>query len=604
MSLQVWLPLNGTAMNKGLGVVSKESGTTNFDKAGKIGEKALNLKRRSTYICPQLANLKTFSIAFWAMVEASSSITGNWMDLMGFEDISSSGSSGIFRWETCYTYVADAGIHWHDNATHALSDYSYSHNAAKGEWVHCCVVFDAVVAKIYSYSNGVLGHTATHLGGHFNSAGRFYLGENNKIEGRIQDVRIYDHALSIKEVKEISKGLCLHYKLSDYGMSNLCSNSYNFNNWAYLGAIDNTNTYNGAASIRTSHSQQGPYINLKSYVDAGAIKKGDILTYSIYVKADADIDQAHFSCYRFSANVTNPSRSIIALKKNVWQKMSYTFQVNDYSLTSTNARLEYDYPYDLVNNTQYVIKGGAHVYFALPKLELSDKATPWAPSVNDTIYKTLGFNNNVEIDCSGFGNNGSKIGTISTNSDTRRYPTCYKFETGRDYIKSTFTQSMDECSVSYWVYPSSSAGGYTNVASNYGDNIVGCWFGSNTENCGCWFYNGKYCATNDTITTDAWHHCVFVFKNKVGKWYIDGKAATMSSTLNNLTSTTINFDNFCIGNSYTGSSQSGALNKGKISDFRIYATALSADDVAELYSASAAIDNTGNGYAYELVEED
>lgn len=77
MSLQVWLPLNSTAVNKGLGVVSKESGTANFDKASKVGGKALNLKQRSTYLCPQLANLKTFSIAFWAMVETSSSITGD-----------------------------------------------------------------------------------------------------------------------------------------------------------------------------------------------------------------------------------------------------------------------------------------------------------------------------------------------------------------------------------------------------------------------------------------------------------------------------------------------------------------------------------------------
>lgn len=38
--------------------------------------------------------------------------------------------------------------------------------------------------------------------------------------GGIQDVRIYDHALSVKEVQELSKGLMLHYTFNDIGSEN------------------------------------------------------------------------------------------------------------------------------------------------------------------------------------------------------------------------------------------------------------------------------------------------------------------------------------------------------------------------------------------------
>lgn len=96
----------------------------------------------------------------------------------------------------------------------------------------------------------------------------------------------------------------------------------------------------------------------------------------------------------------------------------------------------------------------------------------------------MGYNNNIEDDCSGFKNNGTKNGTIIWDANSPRYITSYKFNTGIDYIKSALTLSMSELSCSFWVKPNSSNGGYSIIASNYNNPPSGFWLAINTEGSG------------------------------------------------------------------------------------------------------------------------
>ena len=91
--------------------------------------------------------------------------------------------------------------------------YEYSpslniYDASPGEWHHYAFVINN--GQSYGYYDGVLSVTSSETVT-LDTLGKIRIGEGANIY--LNDVRIYDHCLSTKEVKEISQGLVLHYKL-------------------------------------------------------------------------------------------------------------------------------------------------------------------------------------------------------------------------------------------------------------------------------------------------------------------------------------------------------------------------------------------------------
>jgi hypothetical protein len=50
------------------------------------------------------------------------------MDVLSLTDKSTGGTTGYFRFETGYGSASYGGVHWHDNATNAIIDGSYTYN--------------------------------------------------------------------------------------------------------------------------------------------------------------------------------------------------------------------------------------------------------------------------------------------------------------------------------------------------------------------------------------------------------------------------------------------------------------------------------------------
>lgn len=183
-------------------------------------------------------------------------------------------------------------------------------------------------------------------------------------------------------------------------------------------------------------------------------------------------------------------------------------------------------------------------------------------------------------------------------NNTPRYSGSYKFGQGTDFIESGFSLPMSQASCSFWIKPVATDGGYSTVVSSK-ENSGGIWLGVNTEGSGIWFYNGQYFRGVPMLTNNVWHHVVFVFDGGNVKTYINGELKSSGTVTN---TTQMNTNNLCVGNSYSGSSWATNFD-GNMSDFRLFATALSAADIKELYETSAIATNSGVAMAYELVEE-
>lgn len=104
-----------------------------------------------------------------------------------------------------------------DTDGHRTVLYS-TNNIADNLWHHACGVCDGT--KLYLYIDGILNASANYLGGYSLPNAKIFIGMIDtaaKFKGMVADFRLYDEALSPKQVKEISRGLVAHYKLEGIG---------------------------------------------------------------------------------------------------------------------------------------------------------------------------------------------------------------------------------------------------------------------------------------------------------------------------------------------------------------------------------------------------
>lgn len=606
MALRVWLPFNGNSKNQGL----SDNNTTLYNtiaySAGKLGQcidfsnnASVASGSESLVTVPGL-QLKNFTICAW--IKVTSSATDDRI-------VAREGRG----------YNADGWSIKIDKNTNKISmgaENSYnlfSDTGVLNSWYHVALVHDDETPKNYWYLNGnfvfsvggsrMTYNTTTGEGDSIVIGARTKSGSYHwPFDGCINDFRIYDECLSQKQIKEISKGLVAHYKLDNLYIEtteNLVpANIYNYTSvpGAFYSGVRNIVQFQGETCFSVT-TVVNDYTDGFICQQTTACTEGEVYTYSGYIW----IPQG----YSWSVGMRMITggggyfhQTIVG--SGQWQYFSQTFTAN--------------------NNTSGMIQGyeaqkydTAHTIY-LKKLQLEKRGFPTA------FVAGVREGQKYEKDTSGHNYDGTITGTLNYNQDSARYSgstkfggTCadYIYRPIFDFLKSPFTFNC-------WAYQTSATSPSSGNTGNTLQMIAGqgrdCGL-AGFELCSVNGYarlylgtqtNGTYYTINDNTVNllNNWHMITGTFDGAVAKLYVDGvlkgtKESAIEPSWGQATG-------FVIGKmSYYYSNQSTAYFPfaGSISDVRVYATALSADDILTIYKTSGIIDNEGNVYAYEFKEE-
>lgn len=227
------------------------------------------------------------------------------------------------------------------------------------------------------------------------------------------------------------------------------------------------------------------------------------------------------------------------------------------------------------------------------KLEYGSAYSEWCPNSNTIIYGP---------DESGISGNGySSTGNPAWTPDTKRYEGCLAFNNGSylSYVPDPISEATKEFTMSVWFNTSSIANSHCIWNGRDTTGAAVALFIMNTGKLR--FDVDTQLSSNATIALNTWYHVVCTYKAGGTKAiYING-ALDKSTSAAAITGK--RYDYATIGVSSTGGSPNGSnYMEGKLSDFRIYGTAFTAEDVKNLYGRGAAIDKSANFFTAEVDE--
>lgn len=615
MSLQVWIPFtDGTLKQQGVNNSTVSSGgTISLTGDGKLG-KCVTFTSTAGGLTIPPSTMTSFttecSVSFWLKINGWGSSYDTYFQA----------GTGSTPW-TAYIFGflrngSGSTICFTIGNTSSASNNSYiTSTMSTGVWYHVALTYETGKVKIYL--NGSLDKEyTTSIVPAFNkitkiSVGRSNSDSNYQTQCSMNDLRIYDNCLSAQEVKEISKGLVLHYQLSDRYIENttnlittedcLSATCYNGATSKY-GYGENTNMYKTVGTFQgrkctkvynqTSGTGMYPYVYISNMYTSNGTNAPEYktLSFDYYTTVSTSITPYKLGSGSGTATYTVTNTEVktgtgtnsvtIPVKQNMWNHVEVTFH------GTTDADAQWGY---IQNNPSHTANTSNYWLFANMQLESKNHATGYA-GVNSTRTSTTAK------DTSGFGYNGTLTGIFIIDSNTPKYNVSTVFSSNA--IKKGDFSIGNVWSAGIWFYPLSTiSSGWDmlfglNSSGGDADIKLGIWY-NNTDRRMEFEANGQYDSTSVVIPSkDAWYYAVETFDGTTLSMYLNGELKKTKS----ITNAELIKNNLVVGGRSSSANLSSVTSyfRGKLSDFRIYATALSANDVLSLYNNGAYIDSAGN----------
>ena len=620
MALQIWLPLNGNLNNQGVSdaTFSAYSNTTGMgvNASGKLGGSCYE---RTAAAANGYRSSRTFlmdkdvSMCCWAYVSSTPGDSANGL-ITNHNHVDGSGFGITVKQISTTDYRISCSEGYGGGSGERTFHTHYGTTNIKDAWHHLGLTFHSASKTLKLYVDGVCEKTVTNLrtstGSNpfdlFNWSTGYIAYASYRPVCKLNDVRLYDHCLSGKEMSEIAKGLVAHYPLSgNYGATpSLLSGNLDFSAASKIGTVVSGMGPEGLDYIEQTNSST-TYQEIVSW-GGTSVSIGETYTASFYARSNTPNNLQVYFYNNTSGVVQNISAKTSQGKTSTstdggitfnltteWKQywVSWTFGSSG---TTANKTLLFRL---LVNN--------AHVQVAGVKLEKGSKATAWLPK--DTAYTT-------EYDCSGYGHHGTITGTLKVESGAPRYDCATVFDGASAIVCGRSAMIKDEITVNLWAYMSDwsnysggayriiscTEGGGWNIEPSSGKLCFACGTGSSAN-----AYKNVVSTTTLDNLSDGWHMITGTYNGLQTKIYIDGVLEGTNSAYTTKTPLFYNSSNGIFIGAEAASSAitpGGQYFNGKISDVRIYAKALSATDIKEMYNTPISIGKTGAAMAYNFKE--
>lgn len=624
MSLVAWYPLNGTKINKGI---------TDSNLIWDI--EPTYVKDRCTRVMTsgkghlggeQVEKILGYKFSYCAWIKVTSSLTPGM--IFGNDGMGNVGSSAVNnnRHYTLFHYPTRNDFHWYWQVDSTNISSAQGAMACGGRltgffpdntWVHVAITYGDGYVRVYKDGVQVFSEANTKINPSTISTFKYATTVFHNLPGReISDVRIYNHVLSPKEVSEISKGLCCHYKLDSfggrYGNKNLLKNTWYgegvYMSWSVTPDMTATLEDNGDGTytrkfVVNSNPPDWHYTGISSSIfNPSVLKPATKYNFSFWLKTNRS---RNFQVSIIRGNATYILTNYIYFTStgdNQWHKYSGVFTTISEPNFSTALGSQVIYFWGLEFEGTYEYKW--------IKLEEGEESTDWCCNEADTLYKKLGYNNCVE-ECSGFVEGTyTTPGNVILTKNSPIHNSCFKLDganTGIIMLKAPWEPDTEisECTISIWASTTVVESNYWNFSYNKGLRIRPYYTWNDKSECALdiIYYDGtmQRFGTISRLPADlisgTVYNIVLTWKNGTFKGYINGEYKglyTVESSIIKPNSST------CVLGSFNGTSE---CQVGISSDFRIYSTALSDEAVRELYEVRENISNKGDVGALDLIDD-